>query len=276
MSKHEFKQGDTVYLADGMKAEFIAALPFGEFVVRPFWTVEAYDYQSEDVEEHEAPGQPMTVEHVYPSPPKPVIDEEILQAEARLKAIRAEIRDCEREQREAEKTYRERLLRLAKLNPLLEHVEDVIEGRITHFVVIHWDGPRIETREDCLKDDEGNRYKPDLRLLSLYGKTGGDLAWRVSRYSDGSGSKGDVIPCTSEAEAVERLRAFVEAKFAEGKPGYNGGYIKAADKYGIPVPEAVRKAFWQSRRSEAESQIRRFNEDAAKWQKVLDDIEAGK
>lgn len=62
-----------------------------------------------------------------------------------------------------------------------------------------------------LNVETGDSWDRGVRLLSLYGNTGGNLRWQLNRYKDGSGQWFDVIPFKEKADA----EMFARQKFAQ-------------------------------------------------------------
>lgn len=77
-------------------------------------------------------------------------------------------------------------------------------------------------------------------MLTLYGKSNGDLQWKLSEFSDGSGVKKDVIPCISydmaRAEAQKIINQHINS-VKEGKSGISSFVIKSAKDNDLILPK---------------------------------------
>ncbi|MEQ1969731.1 hypothetical protein ABLA30_22840 [Xenorhabdus nematophila] len=78
------------------------------------------------------------------------------------------------------------------------HFLDVITGNVKYAVADSGYGlpsiePAIEYMSDIKNNSYGDRRYTGLRLLSLFGDSNGNVAYKINRYSDGSGSYDDVV-----------------------------------------------------------------------------------
>ena len=97
----------------------------------------------------------------------------------------------------------------------LETLKSFMVGEITHFFISEYD-PKIVTWEDEMYcEDYHSRVVENIRLVSLYGKSNGDLEYKICEYWDGSGSKKGVIPCKSYGEALEHAQKEFNKKAAK-------------------------------------------------------------
>ena len=164
---------------------------------------------------------------------------------ADLKAQRLEmVRDINQmraEKRQMEKD-RESLDKKIAQHDALKHIFDYIDGKITHFVETAYDSAGIIAFED-FKASPRDR---DIRLLSLFGRSKGDLFWKANQYYDGSGSGWHyIIPCLSYEDAQTALRTVTEKLISE----HDGNYFsprmdKACLEHNVTSPaiEAARVA----------------------------------
>ena len=147
--------------------------------------------------------------------------------------------------REAEDATKKRL-KLVKQDRALERIEDFLEGKITFFVEQPYSycwsrAPYIIKASDA-KTKDGGYYNDALKLLTLFGKSDGNLEWGLNKYSDGSGSNVLVYPCVSYAEAIKVIiRLFTTHENAvndpESKEKPSREWIKAMEKCYCAVSE---------------------------------------
>lgn len=282
--KYEFKQGDIVFLQDGQRARFVAKLDgqFPRFVVEPqdFYDDEEWLYDDEEPDELDE-GEAIfssvrEVSQVFAAPPRPVIDKATTEAIERLQQIRDEISASRFELDQLERNKGDRLKKLRKMNEVLEHIEDVVLGNVTHYVAFRGGLPRIVEHDEMVKDGEGSRtaYRPRMRLLALYGISGGDISWGVSRYYDGSGSEEEVVPCLSREEAEERARSIIrrkleEAEAAERPPWNINKLCDAAAEFGVKVSDAVLRHAFKAERRDVERHLNESRSSVARYEKKL-------
>lgn len=129
--------------------------------------------------------------------------------------------------RNAEREIEDRLKKLAKYKGL-ERLEAFIDGKITHFVVIDYNGVNVKTFEELAVYRQDDRRAPDgIKLLTLFGDSKGDLSWRLDQYRVASSSDMEVIPCISEEEAIAlrnaRLFSDLEKAMQPARPGAHKG-----------------------------------------------------
>ncbi|MBC8642099.1 hypothetical protein IAG25_35425 [Caballeronia sp. EK] len=231
-------QGDEVYDIHGRAGIFVAQASTG-YIVEPIHEHEDYD--------EPIYGSPETWKEVFSSPPTQKLHAEVAEVEAKLKTVLDELHAVRAERHAEDAAYQARAA-LRKQFKQLEKLDDFIAGKITHFLVSEGDyyPPRIEEFESFIKTKD--RYDKQLRLLSLYGDSKGDLTWNLDRYSDGSGDSwrhGNAWPATSYEDAVSLLSGFLEKRYAmlrKEDPKMRGRasmYADAARKYGLTVPDDI-------------------------------------
>lgn len=173
------------------------------------------------------------------SPPRQVIDKEILALEARKQQLEAEVRKMTEEKRAAEKDILDRKARLVR-HEQLKRLDDFITKGVVCYVVDEKYSHDIQVID--FKNTECKYRRNEFRLLSLFGGSNGDLSWRLNTYSDGSGSYYECIPCVSQDDVPAAIASLLERVWAkwrkEGSVALEK-YAKVAQKYGLTVPEDV-------------------------------------
>lgn len=99
-----------------------------------------------------------------------------------------------------------------------------------------------------------------MRLLSLYGKSNGDISFRVNDYSDGSGSDKIVFFFKSKDEAL----TFLQSEF-DRLEKYEYYDLKNADTHGLKLDEAKLEDYKEKQRVSILEQI-------TKAKTVLEDL----
>lgn len=228
-----FEKGQTVYAEDGQEFEYVAAVDGGH-VVQPSY------FRSDDDEPYFA--TPIVVEQVFAAPLTVKYHTEVAKLDEQLAAKRDELAAIRSELNVLVRDEKARMARL-KQHQALALLDDYLAGKISHFVVVPEYSGRIEVQTFAEALASQDRYDKDMKLLSLYGGSNGDLQWRIHRYSDGSGNnKTDVYPFLSEAEAIAGAQRIIAERLAALEDRALAGYssteelLRAAERYGVPVP----------------------------------------
>jgi hypothetical protein len=136
-------------------------------------------------------------------------------------------------------------------NAALERIDDFLAGKFTHIVYGDYE-IKIETFDEALmyKNNEYDKVPTEFRLLTLYGRSKGDLAWKLSYYYDGSGSSTQVYPCFSLEHAQTVARKMIEDKYNLWRedPKKHSVYstFNSAVKLGLEIPDDVSQAVKES------------------------------
>ncbi len=243
--RSRFEIGDDFYTADGAKVRLEAITTTGQFVVAKLLRYEDhYDSFYEDF------GPTEVVDKLFEKPPVEVIDAEIAAKKAELAEIEERHSKAFMEINTVEWTAKQRLEKFKKFQGL-ELLEDFIDKKITHVVYAPDEDSldfKIVSFEEAVKSKE--RYSTDLRLVTLFGRSNGDLQWRVDQYYDGSGGSRQCIwPCRDEQHANDTIIAIISDRLAERfkhvTPDRSYWFLltyEAAIKYGIaPTQEQEAK-----------------------------------
>lgn len=238
--------GTTVYNLSGLSAKYVTATADGAHIVRPLYEVlrgdESYD-QEGDVTQWSA---------VYLTPPREKLDATIASLSAQIEELHKTAQAQRLAARQAEDEMKARRDRI-KQHEKLALLDDYLAGKITHYVMRlnhrHSEkllGIRVTSVKDepcdCDRDDRWKRDK-NLKLLCLFGTSKGDISWKISQYSDGSGyTWTDVTPFTSLEAAQAFARQCYEAEVANWRAKVANawspqGIINQAKALGLPVPE---------------------------------------
>lgn len=209
---------------------------------------------------------------LHTNPPRQKINNQIVELQATLEDLRQQILARKRDLQDFENGYDDRMARL-KQHESLRRLDDFIAGQITHYVEISYGPPTIVSFEDAKTDDATDK-RDKLKLLTLFGRTNGNLEWGLNRYSDGSGPDATVFPCTSYDEAVEVAgKLFAEhaekALAPDNRTYPRRDWVEQASEYGITMtPDYLRQLQEQGdtakteRIAELESQIKTLRGEA--------------
>jgi len=216
------------YLANGNAVYLVEELKNGQFLVSDI-------FLDEYGEETLSDGMHI-VDYIYDVPPVRLYSKDIADLNnsiSRLKDEEESLRYSISSLNEKEKSVLNKLKNFDKLQYLL----DFIDGKITHYVFIRWGSVEIVEYKNT-----GSDYSRDMRLLSLFGSTKGDIAWRLNQYSDGSGGNTEVIPCLSYEMALSEAQKVID-KFVSEKTNYRHDTIEAAKKYNLNISQEYIDAY---------------------------------
>jgi hypothetical protein len=198
----------TKYLLNGCKVEVIEKLSRGRFLVQPILTMENYEGDS-----YYDLGAPEIVEKVFDVAPTKEYDENITHLQNRIDVLNKEMNQITESIEKAE-VIKQNLDKKFSRYEALKLLNDFIDGKITHYVIEHYGSLKIVARGDTISEYDN---RENLRLLSLYGKSNGDLIWHLNEYSDGSGSKEEVFPCLSFDHALKEAQKRINKHVVEDK-----------------------------------------------------------
>ena len=207
------------------------------------------------------------VKQVFDKAPTVKYDEKIQKLTETIASLQESRKKVEALLRSEEKTREEKLEKFRKIDQL-KLLEDFIDGKITHYVELGYLGPDIVKFEDIEVDQQYDR-RNTMRLLTLYGRTDGDLEWRLSEHSDGSGSKRTVIPCTSYEMALAEVQKYIGAKDPE-KPDED--IVKIAEKHALKLPVGYAEKLRANKRSKLKKVIESGEKDLQKNKAALLEI----
>lgn len=257
-----FKIGMELFTREGNRVELLAITTDDKYVVSQIVRMDTYD-GSYDY----GRGETWFETELFQTAPVKLMDEKLV-------AKRAEIAELEKTRSErmrdvigAEKDIKDRLAKLSKYKGL-ERIEDFIEGRITHFVVPYSGSYVICTLKEFEAKDYGGRAE-GIRLMSLYGNSKGDLSFLVNQYRDGSGGEWkEIIPCASEEEAGEKLKAKIAEDLAVHFTCFNAEHpywffvtVESAQKHGVPVSEEVMSLYLVHKRASLSQEKAKLQKD---------------
>lgn len=197
MSK--FNKGDICYTLDGREVEYIASLGTG-YAVREI---------GEGDEGQQYFGNVIEVREVFQNPPQEKYNKEIDELKKQIDTLRAAKRQFEDERRASQESEKERKDRLMK-HAALTRIDDFLAGKMTHLAMQDWRGWRVMSLKDALayKESDYDRVPTGIKLVTLFGKTNGDLQWQLHAYKDGGTNPNKVEFFFSEEEA----RKFVKGR----------------------------------------------------------------
>jgi hypothetical protein len=269
--------GSVGYLSDGSIVRLLAKNSDNRFVVE-------IGRQEED---DEGKGEVFfdgvkTVSRLYVRPPVLAVEKRIAELEQKESALKDAIRELQ-QKRGGELAAMERL----KQFDCLKNIDAYLQGKITHYVV--WD--RGYNRAECdfrittpETEKSGNESRSsDLKMLGLYGRqswekkgASPDPEWRLTHYSDGSGSSFEYVkPCLSLEEAkqfaAEKLSASLAHYEKESGNEWTLKYLVSSCKRCFyEVPEWLTERLKKAERAAIQAEIDKTTKELQVSQAKLD------
>lgn len=256
------KDYKTMYTESGNAICVLHILPGGEgYVGQPI----LYDDEDE-----EFLGDAGAYSRLYDAPPRTKKDEEIQKLEAKRSELVSEIsrlRGLEVEAKEAAKAFEDTIAG----NKQLETLRLFLDGKITHVVQTSYCSVVISALEEALKSSNPG-ISNQMKLVSLFGRSNGDLSWGINGWSDGSGSNADAWFFTSEDEA----KKFVQQKINEvdensERPPIDK-WVDAAVKYGLSLPHWMESEHKNRKRKTIEDKIKDLESRLDQARQELTDV----
>ena len=261
MSDHKF-------LKDGRKVVVLGKLNATESIVQEI-------YCREDGSEIPQ-GEQFVEKNLLDEPLQTYKEKQCAVIDKRLKKMQAEADALQQSVRKAQARAKAKAQALSALvsnaaAEQLKTLEMFVAGEITHVVRVNSLGCTIKPFDEEIEKLEDGWSGWKLRLLSLFGRTDGSLAWCLNTYSDHSGSSWTVIPARSKAEALEiaqrefdrhvgiwRERREENKNACPPKPGW----LRHSDKLVVPADVTF---YWRDRaKTERAAQIKRVQDELDK------------
>lgn len=206
-------------------------------------------------------GELATVDRVFDVPPTDALHDSIRGLEKRESDLRARLHELAIQAAEADRAHKDRMSKLKRYDQL-RLVEDFIDGKITHYILVedyYCEGTRIRisTPQDEVCGDDRSSYEKKLKLLALYGdQKSRSPEWRLHYYSDGSDGRSQLVyPFTSLEAAREMAVGLLEKAFGvvRDKRRYVDDVISSAHALQVPVPSDIAEMFRATQLKAAQS-----------------------
>jgi hypothetical protein len=258
------------YLKNGKAVEVVSVLPDGQgFVVRDYFETFG-EVDGEPV--LEVDDRVHIVKRVFDEAPTEKIHAEVAEAQQRLADIVGKISEARNELRVVEQERKTVLLKLQQV-PALRRLEDWIDGKVTHFVTLSYGTVSIIPKDEmiCDSDAEDKWRRPKrLKLITLFGDSGGDLMWRASQYRDGSSSLDKACHlCCSEEEARTLAAQIIDHELSAERVVWREDLIKSADRIGHPIDGKHREIVVADNKQRIQNQFDQKKKEIAELEKQL-------
>ena len=223
-------------------------------------------FNDDDDEEGYIDGDICFAVRVYDTPPAEKQSELIVNLRKIIEELRNTKSELQRQITEIQEQEKTRLKRYAQYEQL-RHLDDFLNARITHYAILEYDPKIIE-----FKDTKCEYNVKDLKLLTLFGGSDGNLNWKLNRYSDGSGGSQTVMPCLSYQNALDEIQKYIDDRIDKNP---SGDLIKSAEKYGLKVKPEYKQAYIDQQKESLNKNIAEHKESMKKTVKKLKDLQKG-
>lgn len=240
---------DIKYTDDGKKVLVVGKLNAQQTIVQEIFVSAGQEIPS---------GENFVVKSLHDAPAESWKEKNLRELEQRYetdrKKLQQQIDDQERRlclERDKAKLQTSALLQFVNNSDedQLETLKNFMSGQITHLFVAGY-SPEIISWTDSIKVYDTDSFYhharlEGIKLVSLMGKSDGDLSYRLHEYRDGSGSSKTIYPTTSYEAALKMAQAQLDEDSA--------AYISGGSQYlnvnewakieGIVIPTAVIERF---------------------------------
>lgn len=237
---------DIKYTNDGKKVLIVGKLNSQETIVQEIFVSAGQEIPS---------GENFVVKSLHDAPAESWKEKNLRELEARYesdrKKLQTQIDDQERRlclERDKAKLQTSALLHFVKNSDesQLETLKAFMAGEITHLFVAGYSPEIISWKDSNAVYDKDSFYHharlEGIKLVSLFGKSDGDLSYRLHEYRDGSGGCGKTV---YPAKSYEAALAMAQAQLDEDGESYVSGgsqYLNMESwqkMKGIVIPPAV-------------------------------------
>jgi len=161
----------------------------------------------------------------------------------------------------------------------LDLLRAFLGGEITHYAMLGY-SPKIMAADDSgnfqIDSNYGESRLEAMKLITVFGSSGGRLDYRINSYRDGSGSSETIIPCRSCAEALEHLQKYcdehIEKYKANESPSRSFDFEKWMKIDGIVIPDEVIRMANADKAKALAAKIAKAKEAIAKEEAALADL----
>jgi hypothetical protein len=262
---------DIKYLSDGRKVAVVGKLNNIETIVQEIFVTKSGD---------EIPGGERFVT-------KSLHDEPVISyAEKEKKELETQVAKWRRQSEDARRDYNQCYAKLQGIQAALysasqfkaalskndlEVFTKFVTGTIEYLVIDSYSiNPPVKLIDKIIdfESNSGRSYDA-VRLLSVMGRSNGELGYNLHQYYDGSGSSTEVYPFTDLADAIAHIKARALGKIEKG-------YLSLEDyekciAMGIVFDSSETDKFKQKLLSDMQTTDKSYSDDYAKKRAELDD-----
>jgi hypothetical protein len=234
--------GEIKYTTDGKKVIIIGNLNQQEKIVQEIFIINEIEVPS---------GENFVVKSLHDAPAVSWKEDAIKKMEATYTKKDREYKDLGVRLRKQVSTTRKRIQCVLDADKnfdvkQLERLSRFISGDFTHYVESNYGSITILPIGEATCNYDGT----ELKLLTLWGSSKGNLNWKLGNYSDGSGGSSEVVPYVSYEEALEAAQNILDKRET-----INSYDIKSSEKYDLYIPKEKLLIYYQKELKNKESYI---------------------
>lgn len=163
-----------------------------------------------------------------------------------------------------EKSNKTIIEKLQKKNKALQYIGDFIDGH-KDFYVIEDTYPHITIKK--MEEYRCDYDKKDLKLLTLFGSSEGDLHFNINAYRDGSGYNRTIYIAKTYEEAVQLAQNILDKRNR-----YSSSDIESAKIFGLKLDKEKLASYYLKLEKDLSSAIEKDKEMLGKKEQELKKI----
>lgn len=260
---------DFKYLADGRKVVVVGQLNNVESIVQEVFVTDSGD---------EIPsGEKFTTKNLHDAPVVSWKAKKEAELEASLNAVKGKLAQLHREECEVKERLKGLRAIFGSARALAETLDEqdfetlalFMSGACEYIVIEGYGAPELAKFDETLINMYERRFD-GIKLVSLFGKTNGDISYRLHRYSDGSGGSQTVYPCRDLEQARALLLSMTLESIERGRfPSV--AQVEKLRKAGVVLDKKTAKKI---REHAASANKKSIEHHEASCQKIRDKIDA--
>jgi len=258
------------YTTDGKKVVVLGNLNSQEKIVQEIFVVDGSEIPS---------GEHFVVKSLHDAPVVSWKEKHLKEIEDKYESTfekkKKEFDEMVRRFESRSKIISEKISFLGKLDARLHSDDftrliDFISGNFKFVVMSDWGDFSIREYDDSISTRDRFGSFESIKLLSVFGQTNGDLAFKINEYCDGSGQWRTVIPCKTMDDALAVLKDQV-SKYIESR-GVSESLVKTCNKYQIQIPKDKMDKFVNEKRDSVLKKIKEAKELTEKYERELSSL----
>lgn len=227
-------------------------------------------YESDEYNEEPYPSdydKQYFVEKVHEKAPTQKYDDEIGELTKEISRLRETKRTMKLRIKEIEKEA-ETQFEKYKNWPDLKLLDQYVNEKITHYVVLGAYGYSLDIVE--FETAICENWTNQLKLLTLFGGSKGNLEWKLNRYSNGSGGDNIVVPCLSYEHAKEELQKYINKVIDINKP--RSEFVKCAERFDLSINQDYINKYYQEVKERKRKVIKEHEDSIKNLKKELHNL----
>ncbi len=116
------------------------------------------------------------------------------------------------------------------------------------------------------KDSYRGKTFDSLKLLSVFGRSKGDLIYKANHWSDGSGNYGEIMPFNTKEEAIEYIKVIFYQRLEKG---LTSNLLETAKEYNFEISPEKLKEYNDKQKSQVLENIQKKKSEMEKLELEL-------